>query len=280
MYLKAIGRFARHRLAVVGIAVLTAIVAATLLAPFVAPTDPNAQNLMNTQAPPSTEHLFGTDAFGRDILSRVIWGGRVSLSVGFMAMLLSTLIGTTIGACAGFYGGRTDWLLMRFTDMFYSIPALFVILILVALFGPGFRMTVIAIGVVYWPSTARLLRAEFLKLRSEPFMEAARAIGSSSLRQITVHLLPNAMAPLIVQMTLQLAQAIVLESGLSYLGLGAQPPTPSWGNILAEGHLHLRFAPWIATFAGLLIWLTVLSFNLIGDGLRDSLDPTLIDRQL
>ena len=278
MQQKAVTRFIRHRLAVLGFVVLATILLAALFAHYVAPHDPNLQDLQNTRLAPTTRHPFGTDAFGRDVLSRVIWGGRVSLSVGFLAMLLSTGIGVLLGATSGFYGGRTAWLIMRFTDMFYSIPALFLILMLVALFGPGFRMTTIAIGVVYWPATARIVRAEFLRLKTEPFLEAAQAIGASPLRQVVSHLLPNAMAPLIVQMTLQLAQAIVLESGLSYLGLGAQPPTPSWGNILAEGHLHLRFAPWIATFSGLFIWLTVLSFNLIGDGLRDALDPKLIER--
>ncbi len=278
MYQEVLERFLRHKVAVVGGVALSIIILAAIFAPYVSPHDAFKQDIANTRQPPDSTNLFGTDAFGRDVLSRIIWGGRVSLAIGFLAMLLSSVIGVTIGSLAGFYGGGAEWLLMRLTDMFYSIPALLLILILVAVFGPGFWMTVLAIGLVFWPATARVVRAEFLKIRSEPYVEAAQALGASPSRLIFLHFLPNAMAPLIVQMTLQLAQAIVLEAGLSYLGLGAQPPFPSWGNILAEGHMHLRTAPWIATFGGVFIWITVLSFNFIGDGLRDSLDPSLIGR--
>jgi peptide/nickel transport system permease protein len=185
----------------------------------------------------------------------------------------SVLIGLTLGVVAGFYGGLVDWIVMRCTDMVLCVPGLFIIMIMVAVFGPSFHMTIFVIAAVYWPSTARIVRAEFMKLRTQDFVESARALGAKDFRLIFTHLLPNATAPLIVQVTLQMAQAIVLESGLSYLGLGAQPPTPSWGNILADGHVWLRGAPWIATQAGMAIWITTLCFNFLGDGLRDALDP-------
>lgn len=249
-----------------------------IAAPHVAPYSYRAQNLSDRLQGLSGAHWLGTDSFGRDIFSRLLWGARVSLSISLGAVSISFFVGLVIGIIAGFYRGVWDWLLMRFTDMFLCVPALFVIMILVAVLGASYYMTIGVIAAVYWPATARLVRAEFLRLRERDYVIAARAIGVSDPRLIFVHFLPNAMAPLIVQVTLQLAAAIVLEAGLSYLGLGAQPPTPSWGNILADGHAWLRSAPWIATVAGIAIWITVLCFNFLGDGLRDSLDPKMRKR--
>jgi len=265
----------RYALAIVGGSFFIVVALLGAMAPIVSPSDPNAQDLSNRLKPPSIAHRLGTDTLGRDNLSRIIWGTRISLSIGFLSVLLATAIGTILGVVAGFYGANADWTVMRFTDIFMSLPGLLIITMLVAFFGPGYWMTVIVIGAVYWPTTTRIVRAEFLRLRQQPFVEAARSVGVPAVRQIRRHYIPNALGPLMVQMTLQLARAIVLESGLSYLGLGAQPPTPSWGNILAEGYINLRVSPWGATFAGLAIWLTTLAFNLAGDGLREAIDPTM-----
>lgn len=268
-------QFKRHRLAVLGGVVVLLIIGLAILAPVVAPYDPYVQNLDMRLKQPGGPHLLGTDSFGRDLFSRILWGGRVSLSIALLSIALSILIGTVLGAISGYMGGAWDWGIMRLTDIFLAIPSLFIILIVVALIGPSFTLTVLMIAFAYWPSTARIVRAEFLSLRKRDFVEAAVALGVSTPRIMIRHVLPNAMAPIIVQATLQVARAIVLESGLSYLGLGAQPPIASWGNILAEGHGHLRMAPWIATFSGIAIWLTTLSFNFLGDGIRDALDPRL-----
>jgi len=268
-------RFVRHRLAVFGLIGTVIICLIAILAPYVSPYSYRQQNLPHRLESFSSSHWLGTDSFGRDVFSRLLWGARVSLSISLGAVSISFLVGLAIGTLSGFYGGFWDWVLMRFTDMFLCVPALFVIMILVAVFGSSYYMTIAVIAAVYWPATARLVRAEFLRLRAQDFLAAARAVGVGDGRLILVHLLPNAAAPLIVQITLQIAAAIVLESGLSYLGLGAQPPTPSWGNILADGHAWLRTAPWIATVSGVAIWVSVLCLNFLGDGLRDSLDPRL-----
>jgi len=268
-------RFLRHRLALWGMGFLVAVILLSIFAPYVAPYDPYEQDLTRTLQPPSREHWLGTDAFGRDNLTRILYGGRVSLTVSVLAVLLAVVLGAGVGIAAGYYRGVFEYLLMRVTDIYMSLPGLFIILLVVALFGPGLWMTIVAIGLVYWPTTARIVRAEFFRVGEEPYVEAARALGASAGRQVWLHYLPNAMAPIIVQVTLMFARAIVLESGLSYLGLGAQPPIASWGNILADGHVNLRLAPWIATTAGVAIWCTSLALNLIGDALRDSLDPTL-----
>jgi peptide/nickel transport system permease protein len=267
--------FRRHRLAVGGAVAVAAIALTGLLAPLLAPYDHIAQNLSQRLRPPSVAHPLGTDTFGRDVLSRVIWGTRISLLIGVGAIALAVAAGTTLGALAGFYGRRVDWAIMRVVDLFLAIPGLFVIMVIVALVGPSLSLTIVLIASIFWPSTARIVRGVVLALRAQDFVEAARAVGAESHRIILRHLLPNAAAPIIVQFTLQIARAIILESGLSYLGLGTQPPAASWGNILAEAHPHLRVAPWIATFSGMAIWLTTLCFNFLGDGLRDALDPRL-----
>ena len=272
---KTVRRYLRNHLAVVGAILFAVIALAALLAPYLSPYDYAAQDLDQRLKAPSAVHVLGTDGYGRDVLSRVIWGARVSLEIGMVAAGLSILLGIAIGAIAGFFGRAVDTWITRFIDIFMSIPALFLVLIIVALFGANVRNTMVVIGLVYWPGTARIVRAEFLRLRQFDFTEAARAMGATVWRIIVKQLLPNALPPIIVQATLFVGEAILIESGLSYLGLGAQPPLPSWGNMLVEGRRFLASAWWIATFPGLAIFLSVLSLNLLGDGLRDAIDPRL-----
>ena len=244
-----------------------------MFAPVLAPYDYAAQSLTGRLEPPSREHLLGTDGLGRDVLSRLMWGSRVSLSVGVGAALLTVAIGTVIGSICGYAGGIIDQVGMRLTDIVMSIPPVLLILLIVAVFGGGLGLTIFAIGLVTWPGTARLLRAEFLRLRSLEFVDASRASGAVPLRIITRHILPNAVAPLIVQTSLLTAESILVESGLSYLGLGVQPPTPSWGNMLFEGRRFMDSAWWISVWPGVAIFVTVLCLNLVGDLLRDLFDP-------
>ena len=272
---KTVRRYLRNHLAVVGAILFAVIALAAPLAPYLSPYDYAAQDLDQRLKAPSAVHVLGTDGYGRDVLSRVIWGARVSLEIGMVAAGLSILLGIAIGAIAGFFGGAVDTWITRFIDIFMSIPALFLVLIIVALFGANVRNTMVVIGLVYWPGTARIVRAEFLRLSHLDFTEAARAMGATVWRIIVKQLLPNALPPIIVQATLFVGEAILIESGLSYLGLGAQPPLPSWGNMLVEGRRFLASAWWIATFPGLAIFLSVLSLNLLGDGLRDAIDPRL-----
>src|SRR5262244_1106857 len=245
------------------------------LAPAIAPYSYSKQSLLGRLERPSAAHWLGTDGFGRDILSRVIWGGRVSLEIGLLATGLSLLMGTLLGGIAAYFGGAVDTGIMRVADVFMAIPALFLILVVVALFGAGLVNTAAVIGLVTWAQVARVVRAECLSLRARDFVDAARALGASHRRILARHLLVNALPVIVVQATLLLGQTILIESGLSYLGLGAQPPLPSWGNMIVEGRQFLASAWWIATFPGLAIFVTVLGFNLFGDGLRDALDPTL-----
>lgn len=254
-------------------AILIGIVLIAIFAPILAPYDYAAQSLTGRLEPPSREHLLGTDGLGRDVLSRLMWGSRVSLAVGVGAALLTVVIGAVIGSVCGYAGGIVDQVGMRVTDIVMSIPPVLLILLIVAVFGGGLGLTIIAIGLVTWPGTARLLRAEFLRLRSLEFVDAAHASGAGSLRIVTRHILPNAVAPLIVQASLLTAESILIESGLSYLGLGVQPPTPSWGNMLFEGRRFMDNAWWISVWPGVAIFVTVLCLNLIGDVLRDLLDP-------
>ena len=268
-------RVVRNRRGLLGGVVVAAMLAAGILAPAVAPYSYSTQSLLQRLKPPTAAHWLGTDGFGRDILTRVIWGARVSLEIGFLATGLAIVGGTAVGGAAGYFGGPVDTGIMRVADVFMSVPALFLILVVVALFGASLLNTALVVGLVTWPPVARIVRGECLTLRARDFVEAARALGASHGRILARHVLVNAVPAIIVQGTLLLGQTILIESGLSYLGLGVQPPTPSWGNMVVEGRQFLGSAWWVSTFPGLAIFATVLGFNLFGDGLRDALDPAL-----
>jgi peptide/nickel transport system permease protein len=290
-------RLRRHKLAIAGIVVLLLMVLAAIFAGQLSPFDPNAidngtaavPHWNGTPLPPCFEdkaqcwgHPLGTDDVGRDLLSRLLFGARISLTVGIFAVIMEVLIGATLGAFAGYYGGWIDYALMRVTDVFLSIPLLPLLLVLTAIVAAtsskaalNFGTIVLIIGVLSWPPVARLVRASFLSLREREYAEAARALGNNDGRIIFRHLLPNAVAPIVVQATLDVANVIILESGLSFLGLGIQPPTASWGNMLANAQGTLQTAWWAAVFPGLCILVVVLAINYIGDGLRDALDPNM-----
>jgi peptide/nickel transport system permease protein len=244
-----------------------------VVAPWAAPADYAIQDLGRRLAAPGPAYWLGADGFGRDVLSRLLWGARVSLAIGAMATALTIGLGGLIGAVSGYAGGWIDHLLMRVTDAVMSIPPLLFMLVIVSIYGAGTWVTPLVIGAVFWPGTARLVRAEILRLRGLEFVEAARGLGGSPARLLARHVVPNALTPVLVQTSLIAAEAVLLESGLSYLGLGAQPPLPSWGNMLAEGRSFLDTAWWVATFPGLAIFVTVLGLNIAGDGVRDVLDP-------
>lgn len=253
--------------------VLILAIIIAILAPVLSPYDQTAQSLLDRLTPPSTTHFLGTDGLGRDVLSRLLWGSRVSLLVGIGAALLTILIGTVIGGVSGFLGGAVDQIAMRITDIFMSIPPVLLILLVVTIFGGGIGLTIFTIGLVMWPGTARLIRGEFLRIRKFEFVDAARVAGASPVRMMVLHMLPNALPPLIVQTSLLTAESILIESGLSFLGLGVQPPTASWGSMLFEGRRFMEVAWWISTWPGVAIFITVLSLNLAGDFLRDITDP-------
>ncbi len=266
-------RFAKNRLALWGLAAALGLFAASALAPFLAPHDPDELNTRQRLKPPSAEHLLGTDSLGRDVLSRLIWGGRISLKVGFVAVGLATAIGLVLGALAGYYGGMADGAVMRFCDLMLCFPSMFLILAVIAILEPSVWNVMIVIGLTSWMGVARLVRAEFISLKNRDFTLAARALGASDFRIIARHLLPNAMAPVLVAATLGVAGAILMESSLSFLGLGVQPPTATWGAMLADGKDYLSRAWWLSLYPGLAILFTVLSYNLVGEGLRDAFDP-------
>lgn len=275
-------RFRRHQLAVVGVFVLAALVLAVLLAPWLAPHDPNALNATEKLQGPSAEHWFGTDDVGRDIFSRMLYGGRVSLAIGIFATLVALIIGTAIGALSGYFGGTVDNLLMRLVDAFLSFPSLFILIVLATVFRTNSHLRAysgsiwpiaVVIGILSWMALARIVRATFLSLREKEFVEAARAAGAGNTRIMVRHILPGALGPIIVQATLLIAVTIVTESGLSYLGFGVQPPTASWGTMLEEAQGHMQTLPMFAIAPGMMIFLTVMSINYVGDGLRDAFDP-------
>jgi len=274
-------RFRKHKPAVAGLAVIVLFVLLCLLVPWLTNYDPGKTNLDVMREPPSAEHIFGTDELGRDLFVRLWDGGRISILIGVATMLIAITIGTTIGALAGFYGGRTDNLLMRFTDFMLSIPQLFLLLIFAQLLrstnnptlSGGPMPIIIIIGILVWPPVARLVRGQFLSLKAKEFVEAAKMSGAKNLRIILRHILPNAASPIIVAATLRVGAAIITESTLSFLGFGVQPPTATWGNMLKNAQAQMTYAPWTAIFPGLAILFTVLSLNYIGDGLRDALDP-------
>ena len=261
----------RNRLVLAGGMVLTALSLIAICAPWLAPYDPLRVNLPDALVGPCAAYPLGTDQLGRDVLSRLIFGARISLLVGCLSVGIAILVGTAVGAFAGFYGGWVDAILMRLVDTLLSIPTLFLLLAVIALLGPSIHLIMIVIGVTSWMGVARLVRAEILSLKEREFVLAARLLGASSLRIITRHVLPNAMAPVFVSATLGVGGAILTESVLSYLGLGVQPPTPSWGNMLNEGRVALGVAWWLTLAPGVCILVTVLAFNLLGEGIRERL---------
>ncbi len=286
-------RFRKHRLAITGFVVLAIIVLAAILAPWISPFDPTFIDtkywLNGNPIPPCFingalchHHLLGSDEVGRDLLTRLFFGARISLQIGFYAVIMEVIIGTTLGAISGYYGGWIDYLIMRITDVFLCIPLLPLLLVITAIFvvktpkaSLSFIWIVLIIGVLSWAGVARLVRASFLSLREREFAEAARAVGDGDGRIIFRHLLPNAVAPIVVQATLDVANIIILESTLSFLGFGIQPPTASWGSMLANAQGVINSGWWVAIFPGLAILITVLAVNYIGDGLRDALDPNV-----
>ncbi|RXJ01108.1 ABC transporter permease [Anaerobacillus alkaliphilus] len=275
-----VAKFLQNKLAVFGLVLLVFIVGSALLAPWIAPHDPDFQNLRNRLAQPSAEFLLGTDHLGRDIFSRLLFGGRVSLFVGFVSMVGAVTIGTTVGAVAGYFGGLVDAFLMRLVDVIISFPNIFLLITLVAVLEPSIDKLIIVFALLSWTGTARLVRGEFLTLKKREFVLAARTIGMSNTRIIFGQILPSAFGPVIVAATLAVGSFILAESALSFLGLGVQPPTSTWGNMLtySQSVTIFRTAWWYPTFPGVMILLTVLSFNFVGDGLRDALDPRVVEK--
>jgi peptide/nickel transport system permease protein len=266
-------RLVRRRGAAVGLAVVVFFVVLALLAPWVAPYDPLATSWTAIRKAPSGVHWFGTDEIGRDVLSRVVWGARASLLAGVVSVLISLSIGVPVGLLAGYAGGKIDMLISRLTDAMLACPFLILAIALAAFLGPSLTNAMIAIGISATPIFIRLTRAQVLTVKVEDYVEAARAVGNSRFRIVWRHILPNIVAPLIVQATLAIAAAVIAEASLSFLGLGQQPPAPSWGSMLNTAKNYIDNAPWMAIWPGLSIFLLVLSFNLLGDGLRDALDP-------
>ena len=268
-------RFRRHKLAAIGITMLTILSLAAIFAPLLTTYNPNAVDLSAYRMPPSSDHWLGTDSAGRDVYSRLLYAGRISLSVGLVAVSIYVLIGTVLGGLAGYFGGWVDGVIMRLADMVLSFPAIIVIITIVSIVGPSIVNVMLVIGLMGWPPIARLVRGEFLSLREREFVVASQATGASNLRIIFRHVFPNAMTPVIVNATFGMASAILLEAGLSFLGLGVQPPTASWGNMLnaAQSITILEEMPWLWVPPGLMIVIAVLSINFVGDGLRDALDP-------
>ena len=271
--------FKKNRLGVGGLVIIVIVFFIAIFAPFLSLYDPGKTDVSLKLKPPSSQHYLGTDQLGRDVFSRMLYGSQISLSVGFVAVGISILIGILVGAMAGYKGGWVDSLLMRFVDIMLSFPSFFLILTVVAILRPNIYNVMIVIGITSWEGTARFVRAEFLSLRERDYVQAARALGVKDRRIIFRHILPNALAPVFVTASLGVASAILVEAGLSFLGFGVQPPAPSWGNILTEGRTYIFDAWWLTIFPGLAILITVLSFNLFGEGLRDAIDPRLRGRR-
>ena len=272
----AFRRLRRHRPAVISAFVLASLVIVALVAPWIEPYPPDAPNLEVMSGGPSAQHWLGTDSLGRDLLSRIIDASRISLSIGLLAVVVAVMVGSLIGGLSGFYGGWLDNILMRLVDVFLAVPPFMLLILITVAYGGGTMWAIIlAIGLLSWMPVARLVRGSFLSLKEAEFVEAARSAGASSLRIILRHLFPNSLSPVIVAATLGVANAILVESALSFLGFGVQPPTATWGNILKEAFEDIHVSAWPTLFPGAMIFLTVIAINFLGDGLRDALDPRL-----
>ncbi len=270
---RALRRLRRRPLALLGAFVIVFFVVLAVFAPLLAPYDPTATDFLAVRQAPSADYRLGTDDVGRDVLSRVIFGARASLLAGVISVVIAMLMGVPLGLVSGFYGGFVDELIMRFTDALLSFPFLILAVALAAALGPSLQNAMIAIGIASAPTFIRLTRGQVLAVKAEDYVQAARALGTGDARILTRHILPNSFTPLLIQATLTIAQAIIAESSLSFLGLGVQPPTPSWGGMLNTAKGFMAQAPWMAVWPGLSIFVTVLAFNLFGDGLRDALEP-------
>jgi len=265
-------RFSRNKIGIIGTLLICGLIFVATFAPLLEPYSYKEQNIEIMSEPPSAEHLLGTDEFGRDLLSRIIRGARISFMVGVLSVAISVFIGVIVGAIAGFYGGVVDVVLTTFADLTWSMPEILLALLLVAIIGPGLESVVLAIGLSYWAQYARLIRGQILSLKNSVFIEATRSLGASDFVILFKHLLPNSLSPVIVAATIGIGNAIVLEATLGFLGMGAQPPTPSWGAMMSSGTAYLFISPWVIIFPGLAMMLTVLGFNLFGDALIDIMD--------
>jgi peptide/nickel transport system permease protein len=266
-------RLKRHRMALASLGAVATIAVLCLAAPLLAPFDFDQIDLSNIRQPPTLGHWFGTDDLGRDLLTRILYGGRVSILIGLLAAAIGTGFGSFVGAVSGYYGGVVDNALMRLTDVVYSIPTLPLLIVLASYSQAGAVSMALAIGVLSWMATARVVRGEVLTIREMEYVEAARSLGATNARVIVRHILPNAVGPIVVGATLAVGNAIILESSLSFLGLGVQPPTPTWGNMLMDAQSTMSSQPWLSIFPGLAILTVVLAVNFLGDGLQDALDP-------
>lgn len=265
----------KNKIGAIGAVVVILLIFVAIAAPLIAPYSPREMNTIRRMEGPSADHFFGTDRFGRDEFSRIVYGARVSLQVGVIAVSIGVLSGLVLGLMAGYYGKFLDSIIMRFMDILFAFPSILLALVVIAVLGPSLTNTMIAIGITNMPVFTRIVRASVLSVREEEYVTAARALGLKDVRLLARHILPNILAPVIVQASLALSGAILTEAALSFLGLGIQPPTPSWGSMLSESRRYMELAPWTAIFPSLAIMVTVMSFNLFGDGLRDILDPRI-----
>ncbi|MGM0924117.1 MAG: nickel transporter permease [Bacillota bacterium] len=268
-----VSQFKKNKRAMVGLWMVIFFIFIAICAPWIAPYDPIKQNMEIMLQPPTTDHLFGTDEFGRDILSRVIYGAQISLMVGIVGVLISIVLGVALGTISGYFGGWIDALIMRIIDIFMAFPSFLLALAIISVLGPGMINVMIAIGLFSVPTFARISRSSVISVKNKEYIEAAKAMGATNALIILKHILPNSIAPIIVLSTLRIATAILTAAGLSFLGMGAQPPTPEWGAMLSTGREYLRAAPHVSTIPGIAIMFMVLAFNMLGDGLRDALDP-------
>jgi peptide/nickel transport system permease protein len=273
--LEFVHRTLRNRLAAIGWLIIRVLLVLSLFPSWIAPYSAEEQFSHDARLPPSREHIFGTDLIGRDVFSRIVYGTRTSLLVGLASMVLASVVGVLLGLLAGYYGGIADTIIMRAMDALMAFPAMLLAIFIVAALGPSLVNAILAVAVVYAPAFARLARADALSIREKEYVEAARAIGMRDGQIMLRAILPNSISPIVVQLSLGVGYAILVEASLSFLGLGVQPPTPAWGSMLGYGRTHINWAPWLTTFPGLAIFVTVLAFNFLGDGLREALDPRL-----